>query len=239
MRHTVEFRTTLLAFVSGSLLATVTSTAQAAIALGDTVNLYGFLKFDGTYQSETMNSEVAPRFVKADGPAQSNFTAMHSRIGLKWKGPEVYAGYSVSGHLEFDLFDSASSNQMKVRDRLVAFSLSNGTSTWLFGQQWDIFSPLGPTTFMTNGWLWQTGNLGFRRSQIRYTHTSDVIDYSFSLNDPNTNSDTDSTYPVAEANAWWKFGNEGKVALSGTFGTVETKGTGKNDDIQGLSLSAK
>ena len=73
----------------------------------------------------------------------------------------------VAAVLEWDFFDATSPNQMKPRFRQGYFTLAKKGHSLLFGQAWDLFSPLGPTTLMINGYLWQTGNVGFRHAQVR------------------------------------------------------------------------
>jgi len=59
------------ALTSVVLLAGLARTAAADIPLVDTeankLSLYGWIKGDGTYQDDDMNSKVAPRFAVGDG----------------------------------------------------------------------------------------------------------------------------------------------------------------------------
>jgi len=218
------------------------SLAQADIPLvsgtNNDLSMYGFLKLDATYQDDDMNSKVAPRFAVESGDEGTNLTAMHSRFGLKWAGPQMEYGYKAGGVFEIDLFDGSSNNQMDLRTRLAAFTLSNGTSTWLFGQHWDVFSPLNVTTLMTNGNLWQTGNLGFRRAQARYTYQGEAWSFAGSINDPSTGggtSDVDS--PLLEGRVGYNWSGA-KFGLSGTFGKDETTVSSTDADIWGISVDA-
>lgn len=231
---------TRLAVVAAFAAALVAGVASAEIVLVEneknTVSLYGFVKLDATYQSDGMNSLTAPRFATG-GEGGTNFTAMHSRFGLKWSGPQSAGGLKVGGLLEWDLFD-ASRNQMQFRDRLVALTLSKDESTWLFGQHWDVFSPLNPTSLMTNGNLWQTGNLGFRRAQVRYTYSGAAGELAFSANDPTSDGATESQVPVFESRAGFKFAGKGRLGVSGAWGQDRrTTAAGEEDlDIAGLGV---
>jgi hypothetical protein len=202
------------------------SAKKALIPIGTGTNndlsLYGWLKMDATYQEDDMNSKVAPRFAINNGDSGTNLTAMHSRFGLKWAGPQMQYDYKAGGVFEIDLFDGSSNNQMKLRTRLAAFTLSNGTSTFLFGQHRDVFSPLGPTTLMTNGYPWQTGTLGFRRAQARYTYQGEAWSFAASVNDPSTGGGTsDVDAPLLEGRVGFNW--EGaKFGVSGTWGQDET-----------------
>lgn len=218
------------------------SAASADIPLvtgtNNDLSFYGFLKMDATYQDDDMNSKTAPRFAVDEGNEGTNLTAMHSRFGLKWAGPQMRHGYKVGGVFEIDLFDGNSNNQMDLRTRLAAFTLSNGTSTWMFGQHWDLFSPLNVKTLMTNGNFWQTGNLGFRRAQARYTWQGKTWSFAGSINDPSTGggtSDVDS--PLLQGRVGFNW-NRAKFGVSGTWGQDETTVPTTDADIWGLSADA-
>jgi len=226
--------------LSAALIVVPVGYASAGVKLGDTVDLYGFVKLDGTYQSDLMNSDTAPRFVVGAGDATTNFTAMHTRLGLKWKAP-VYEGWVSSVKAEFDLFD-ASRNQMKLRARQLYFTVQKDSSSWLFGQAWDVFSPINPTTFMTNGNLWQTGNIGFRRAQIRYTFISDMFSLKLSANDPVNSSSSATKTQASELPLWqgrlgFMLGSGGKIKLGLSAATGDDKdATGADHNISGISF---
>lgn len=231
-------RTRLAAVAVAAALVPTLASAEIELVQTEknTVALYGFVKLDATYQSDGMNSLTAPRFATG-GDGGTSFTAMHSRFGLRWTGPESAGGLKVGGLLEWDLFD-ASRNQMQFRDRLVALTLSKDESTWLFGQHWDVFSPLNPTTLMTNGNLWQTGNLGFRRAQVRYAYSGAVGELALSANDPTSDGATASDMPVFESRAGFKFAGKGRIGVSGAWGQDRrTTAAGEEDlDIAGVGV---
>jgi hypothetical protein len=233
----VKHLTRVLAISVASVLG-VFSVAQAEITLveknDNKLSTYGFLKMDAVYQDDEMNSKYAPRFAQSGGSEGTNLTAMQSRFGIKWGGPALEHGYKAGGVFEFDLFDS-SNNQMDLRTRLAALTLSNGKHNLLFGQHWDVFSPLNVTTLMTNGNMWQTGNLGFRRAQARYTYKGDTFEITGSVNDPSTGggtSDVDS--PLLEGRVGFNIG-KARLGVSGTYGEDETTVPTTNADIYGVS----
>ena len=233
MKHLTWFFVISVAAIVG-----ICSVAQAEITLveknDNKLSTYGFLKMDAVYQDDEMNSKYAPRFAQSGGSEGTNLTAMHSRFGIKWGGPAMQHGYKAGGVFEFDLFDS-SNNQMDLRTRLAALTLSNGKHNLLFGQHWDVFSPLNVTTLMTNGNMWQTGNLGFRRAQARYTYKGDTFEITGSVNDPSTGggtSDVDS--PLLEGRVGFNIGNA-RLGVSGTYGQDETTVPTTDADIYGIS----
>jgi hypothetical protein len=211
-----------------------------AFNLAPNFDFYGFLKMDVTHQDSGMNSIFAPRYAKA-GEATLNFTAMHSRFGFKWKGASIGKGWKIGAQLEWDLFDTGSRNQMKFRARHANFTLTNerGNFKILIGQYWDVFSPLGPTTFMTNGYLWQVGNLGFRRAQIRGHYKSKSFEFAASFNDPTSTAGTLSGSPVCEGRAGLiLFGGNFRFGLSGAYGKNKCFAAlyTSTVNVQGLSL---
>lgn len=232
----------IIALVSAALMLGVSGTSVAEVKLMDNdvhqIGLYGFVKMDATYQDDDMNDKTAPRFAVVSGDDGTNLTAQHSRFGLKWHGPKLDNGWKADAVLEVDLFDGSSHNQMKVRDRLAAFTISNDKHAILMGQHWDIFSPLNVTTFMTNGNLWQAGNLGFRRAQARYTYTGDNFTLAGSINDPSMSgesSETDS--PIWEGRVGTTLAGI-KLGVSGAYGKDDTTLPSDDTDIYGLSADA-
>lgn len=198
----------------------------------------GFLKLDMTVHNKGVNSFYAPRFAQP-GSGDTNMTAMHSRFGFKWTGAQLESGFKVGGYAEWDLFD-ASANQMKFRTRQAYLSLAKGNSTILLGQTWDVFSPLGPTTLMTNGYLWQTGNLGFRRAQVRYNGESKYVDFAFSVGDPASEAGIRSQLPLFQSRVGVRLGpsNNVRIGVSGVYSREEHKAESYQTDVdvKGLSL---
>ena len=227
--------------VPAVLLYSLSSVAGADLTLysnaNQALNFYGFAKLDATYQTDQTNSMVAPRLATGTADGAMNLTAMHSRFGFKWNGPRLENGYRTGAVLEFDLFDPNSSNQMQFGDRLAAFTLARNSTTWLFGQHWDVFSPLNPTTLMTNGNLWNTGNLGFRRAQVRYSGKSGKrgIDWAASVNDPSIgNTPTANTEsPILEGRLGFS-ARQTSIGVSAALGDDESTAT--KETIAGLSV---
>jgi len=219
--------------------------AFADVTLLDTekskLQLSGFFKLDAVYQDAGVNGLTFPRYAVA-GDGNSYLTVSHSRFGIKYAGTPLSNGMNVSAVLELDFFDATSANQMKFRFRQGFFSLQKDKHTVLFGQTWDLFSPQGPTTLMTNGHLWQTGNLGFRHAQIRYAFSGPHLDFAVSLNDPATIGGWKSEMPVLQSRLGIKLGanNKFQFGLSGIYGRENAENTAvafKNKvNLSGLGL---
>jgi hypothetical protein len=205
------------------------------------LQLTGFFKLDAVYQDAGVNGLTFPRYATA-GDGNTYLTVSHSRFGFKYTGTPLANGMNVSAVLEWDFFDSTSANQMKFRFRQGYFSLSKKGHTLLFGQTWDLFSPLGPYTLMTNGYLWQTGNLGFRHAQARYAYSAAHLDLGVSVSDPASSGGWTAKMPVLQARLGLKLGADNKYQLgvSGIYGHENVSSSTvffKNKvDISGLSL---
>jgi hypothetical protein len=211
------------------------------------LQLYGFFKLDAVYQDGSVNGLTFPRYA-VPGDGNLYLSATHTRFGFKYTGTPLNNGMNVAAVLEWDFFDTASPNQMKLRFRQGYFSLQKERHSLLFGQAWDLFSPLGPTTLMTNGYLWQTGNLGFRHAQVRYAYSAPHFDLTLSVSDPATSSGWAARMPVLQGRLGLKLGasNKYQLGISGIYGREKITSTGapveplkkyvNNADIAGVSL---
>ncbi len=83
-------------------------------------------------------------------------------------GPKVWNG-EINGKAEIDFFDKTSDNSFRPRVRHLYMVFNFTKWNLLLGQAWDVIGPLGPATLNTNGYLWNAGNIGFRRTQARFT----------------------------------------------------------------------
>lgn len=220
-----KFSALLLALV---LLPSVRSFAD--IPLLDTekskLQLYGFFKLDAAYQDGGMNGLTFPRYA-IPGDGNLFLSATHTRFGFKYAGTPLGNGMNLAAVLEWDFFDTTSPNQMKLRFRQGYFTMQKSRHALLFGQAWDLFSPLGPTTLMTNGYLWQTGNLGFRHAQVRYTYSAPRLDLALSLNDPASSGGWAALMPVMQGRVGLKLGagNKFQFGLSGIYGRENASST--------------
>ncbi|UCD14863.1 MAG: hypothetical protein JSV34_03835 [Candidatus Omnitrophota bacterium] len=190
------------------------------------VKLYGFLKLDATYDDSKTDDADASRFAQSPSTftneEEFSMTARNSRLGLKYFGPQEYPA-KVFGNLELDFYDTSSahhSTQLRMRHAFVELQYPKWSV--LAGQTWDVFGPLGPATLNTNGYLWNGGNIGFRRSQIRLTNKFDLNDGNkvttqLSLN---RNANTDNS-PIVEGRAAYTFpflGKESTIGIESLYG---------------------
>lgn len=204
------------------------------------IEFYGFVKIDSMYQDGGVNIRTAAMYATPGDNADFHINANTSRFGFKWSGTEFDNGWTLGAKIELDLFDTSSRNKMKIRDRIMAFTLSKGNSTWLIGQHWDLFSPVNGTTLMTIGNFYMSGNMGFRRSQMRYTYSEKSYNFAISVNDPTTEDGIESGSPLLESRLG--FTSEGNIkanfGISAASGK-ETKTAANYEtdvDVLGVSL---
>jgi len=141
---------------------------------------YGFVKGDMYYVSGAAKSWAKPSLTCVQVAAKDDslagegiaFSAQHSRVGLKGSG--AFGSITMGGLVEVDFFVIAANTNAKPRMRL-AYAWCQPFKGFEIraGQQWDLFSPLNPTTNNTNANLWYAGNYGFRRAQIYLGYTLD------------------------------------------------------------------
>lgn len=139
---------------------------------------FGFVKGDMYYtigQVKSWNTYSLTSASIATG-VDSNaigLTAQHTRFGLK--GSAKTGDITLGGLIELDFFVIAANANAKPRMRL-AYAWCDPIKGLEIraGQQWDLFSPLNPTTNNTNANLWYDGNYGFRRPQMTLQYTMDL-----------------------------------------------------------------
>jgi hypothetical protein len=175
---------------SSFALSVVISLALSGAAKAETADgslqVYGQIRADVIYDDSRPDAAQTPTFILSEAPGaedQANFT-MHprlSRLGVNFQGPvlERLAGASVSGKLEFDFQNGGRESRAIPRYRHAFVNLSWTTWSVLVGQTSDTISPLYPAA---NGdtLMWNAGNLGDRRMQLRLTYQSQGDDLRWS-----------------------------------------------------------
>jgi hypothetical protein len=139
---------------------------------------FGFVKGDMYYTIGGVTSWDKASITSASKATGSDtnavgFTAQHTRFGLKGSGKS--GDITMGGLIELDFFVIAANANAKPRMRL-AYAWCDPLEGLEIraGQQWDLFSPLNPTTNNTNANLWYDGNYGFRRPQLTLQYTMDL-----------------------------------------------------------------
>ncbi|MBN2370163.1 MAG: hypothetical protein JXO72_06725 [Vicinamibacteria bacterium] len=152
--------------------------AEEAAPVKPKLEPFGFIKSDMYSAMGGVSSWGTPALTSASSATgldtnAVSFTAQHTRLGLKGSG--ATGDITMGGLIELDFFVIAANANAKPRMRL-AYAWCRPFKGFEIraGQQWDIFSPLNPTTNNTNANLWYNGNYGFRRSQL-------TLQYGFDL----------------------------------------------------------
>jgi hypothetical protein len=138
------------------------------------IQFYGYIKADASY--DTCRTTPGNYVLYVDSEAYNeddnefNMTANETRLGMNITGP-ANDTMKTSGRVEIDFFGNyASENKAKIQMRHAYLTLDWPESQFsiLAGQTSDIISPLVPHT-LNYTVLWDAGNIGYRRPQIRLT----------------------------------------------------------------------
>lgn len=138
------------------------------------VQFYGYIKGDASYDNSRTTSGNyivwADRENTRKNDDEFNLTANQTRLGFLINGPKDN-GMETSGKVEIDFYGNyAAENKPKIQMRHAYLQMAwpdSGLSL-LAGQTWDVISPLNPST-LNYTVLWDAGNIGYRRPQIRLT----------------------------------------------------------------------
>ena len=144
------------------------------------IQLYGYLKLDAAYDTSRINNGdyakwVDPQNLYGDDD-QFNMTARETRLGMLINGPDN-GEMKTSGRVEVDFFGpGASENQARIMMRHAYLKLDWPEERFniIAGQTSDVISPLYPRT-VNYSVGWWTGNIGYRRPQIRLTKEMDFV----------------------------------------------------------------
>ncbi len=214
----------------------ICSVAQAESKSGALFEPYGFIKFGYNASTRSLDSfgnnnlsaptAAHPDLTASDSDFQSSFQAAQSRIGT-WIRMQEH----VKGQLEFDFIDfklASPTTGSKPRLRIAKISYSpSENQEFIFGQDWDIFSPNKPYSFNIVGLYFQAGNLGFMRQQVQWKMTSDSSLFAVALGLPGKNetaTDADlerSKYPLFSSSYTFKFSPHFDAGVSGTIGKLD------------------
>ncbi len=227
----------------------ISQSLQAQTLHGFDAKFYGFIKASATYSSEALASfnninlsaptHAVGQTRDQDQVSRLSFQGQQSRLGVN-----IQKGENVSGRLEFDFIDfnkSSPTTQMNPRVRIASVTYKEGNSTFIFGQDWDLFSPVTAYTFDIVGLYFMAGNTGFMRQQFQYLHTLGSWELGAAIgmagNNPGSiDSDLEtSKSPSYSARISRKLSN-GRIGLSGIFAKLDFDSVGgPNREAYGLN----
>lgn len=223
------------------------------------VTIYGTLLFNSFYNTAGTNIEDVPTFTNKQGSdptgGDKNFgmTARQTRIGLRYKGPDV-GGASVSGNFEFDLFGGKTPLPNGIDMDMFRLRLAYGRVDWRnfaieAGQDWSVFAPLNPTSYASYSIpeFAAAGNPWIRLPQLRLEIKNTISEtnrllWQFAALDPDMGDYQTSSFstsrvpaigergrmPSLESRVTWTHlydGREYAIGLSGHYGRGKNAGT--------------
>lgn len=160
------------AFAVAALLLALCTSASAGVD----VTPYGYIKLDASFDSALTNDGnfvyTVEKYDEGEEQSEFNMTAKQTRVGLKFKGGGSDA-LDLSGVVEFDFYGSASENKPNPMLRKAYMIWKTEHVDILAGQTSDVISPIVPTT-LNYIVLWKSGDIGYRRPQIRLAKVVEV-----------------------------------------------------------------
>ncbi|MDR2641624.1 MAG: hypothetical protein LBC74_02395 [Planctomycetaceae bacterium] len=182
---------------------------------------YGYINLSASY--ETHRTVTGDYVVYANSPdidsdSGYNVDPKSTRLGLKLDGAGIssWSGSKSEGAIEFDFQGAYTSrNRGGLLLRKAFFSISDGRTKLLAGQDWEIISPLYPKTLnYTAGAC--VGNVGYRRAMLRVDRqfdlcNSDNVLTQFGITDnvfrdDNSVSPASSSYPIIQGRLAYSWG---------------------------------
>ena len=153
---------------------------------GSLFKVYGFVRLDTIWDDSTPSNTQTIGWIKSEDPsvtggAKKNHQDFSMYPRLTRVGMELDAGKvesldaRVTGKIEVDFYNSGLTGQTESRSALrmrhAFVNLDFGNDALLAGQTSDLISPLYPIV-NPDMIMWGAGNLGDRRPQVRFTHTT-------------------------------------------------------------------
>lgn len=152
--------------------------AVASASAGVDVTPYGYIKLDASYDSAMTNdgnfAYVVLPYEEGEEDDEFNMTAKQTRLGVKFNGGGTDA-VDVSGAIEFDFYGGGGENKPNPMLRKAYMEFKTSAVDILAGQTSDVISPIVPTT-INYIVLWKSGDIGYRRPQIRFSKAMKVSD---------------------------------------------------------------
>ncbi|MBW8002235.1 MAG: hypothetical protein FVQ80_09450 [Planctomycetes bacterium] len=137
------------------------------------IQIYGYIKADASYDTSRTNSGNYVIWVDRENvrtnDSEFNITANETRLGMKITGPKENR-VKTGGRIEIDFYGGGAENKAKLQLRHAYLKLDWPEERFsiIAGQTSDVISPLNPYT-LNYTVLWDVGNIGYRRPQLRLT----------------------------------------------------------------------
>ena len=152
--------------------ASATGGGQIILPSGWTIKPYGYIKADVIYDDSPVGNTNFPAVALPENGVtrsddQFTVTARQTRLGAIITAPNI-GDAKVRGVIETDFYgaDNGNDNSAALRIRRAFGEVRGADWMLLFGQEWELISPLFPDTLNFRYGAF-SGNMGFRYPQIR------------------------------------------------------------------------
>jgi hypothetical protein len=196
-----------------------------------TVQPYGFLKFDMSYDSDLMSAGNFARWALPNSSDESipttNITAKQSRFGMNINKGDI------AGKVEIDFYGVGSAeNKGGVLFRKAYAEAKLEKFTIRAGQDSDVISPLVPAT-INYPVAWWAGNIGYRRPMLKIFGTQKSINWTLALarniggdlNNDGIDDGAAAIFPEFQGRVALKIFDNHFVGLSGHYAQLDTLGS--------------
>ena len=132
---------------------------------------YGFVRLDAIFDDSRLSHPQFPNYVQSEPRGSDGSLTIHprlTRLGVKIAKQEITSNVSASGQIEIDFQNGGRESRETPRMRHGFATLHFENAELLLGQTWDLISPLYPAP-NSDGLMWNAGNMGDRRPQLRAT----------------------------------------------------------------------
>jgi hypothetical protein len=155
----------------------VTIPNQVKAGRDSAVGFYGFIRLDAIFDDSRPSAIQTPTFIRSEAPGAEdqdsfNFHPRLTRFGFNYDGPRIggdggdHGGAKLGAKIEIDFQAGGGEARQLMRMRHAYMTVDWAKTRLLVGQTWDLMSPLYPTV-NSDTLMWNAGNLGDRRPQIR------------------------------------------------------------------------
>jgi hypothetical protein len=168
-RVTRQFKALLLV----GLLAVPGATRAAEGEDKPTLTPYGFIRLDAIWSDSRMQNPHTGMWVESEPPGLGNDPELSihprlSRLGLKVEPYSLSPNVKANAVVEIDFQNGGTESRQALRMRHAYVQFTAHSLELLLGQTWDLVSPLYPSV-NSDGLMWNAGNTGDRRPQLRLT----------------------------------------------------------------------
>jgi len=135
------------------------------------IDAYGFIRLDAIWEDSRLSNIQFPFFANSEADDEDPEYSLHPRLtraGLNLTPFDLTSSAKLGGKVEIDFQNGGRESRELPRLRHGYFTLTVDTFELLVGQTWDLMGPLFPSA-NADSLMWNAGNVGDRRPQMRAT----------------------------------------------------------------------